>query len=64
MFLFDLIYVFLDDIEFKGINEVVLKSKDGLKFYSWYVKVVVNKFMFLFFYGNGGNVVNREEKFW
>ncbi|GAA6211386.1 alpha/beta hydrolase [Hyphomicrobiales bacterium 4NK60-0047b] len=56
-------YVSPDDIELKGINEVVLKSKDGLKLYSWYAKAAANKPTFLFFHGNGGNVANREEKF-
>ncbi len=57
-------YVSPDDIELKGINEVVLKTKkEGFKLYSWYVRAAPNKPTLLFFHGNGGNVANREEKF-
>ncbi|MGH1406439.1 MAG: alpha/beta hydrolase [Rhodomicrobiaceae bacterium] len=57
-------YVSPDDIELKGIDEVVLKTKkEGFKLYSWYAKAAPNKPTLLFFHGNGGNVANREEKF-
>lgn len=57
-------YVSPDDIELKGIDEVVLKTKkEGFKLFSWYAKAAPNKPTLLFFHGNGGNVANREEKF-
>ncbi len=56
-------YVSPDDVELQGIEEVVLKSKQGHKLYSWYMKAAPSKPTLLFFHGNGGNVANREEKF-
>ncbi len=56
-------YVSPDDIELKGIKEIELKTKDGLKLFSWYAKAAAEKPTLLFFHGNGGNVANREEKF-